>query len=113
MNRKSTARPKIEINITGRRPKRSESWPRIGPQRNCIPPHVAAKIALQVAACAVAWAGSPCMNDLIRLGSTGIMMPNDSEFMIDVAKMNPKAARLPVEDGWLIIPPFAHPLWAV
>ena len=53
MNRKSTARPKLEISRIGRRPNRSDIIPRIGPTMNCIAPQVVPKTTFQSEAAAV------------------------------------------------------------
>ncbi len=79
------ARPRIEISITGRRPKRSDSMPSTGPQTNCIRPQAAPKTNCQMAADAVASGVAAPKNERIRLGSTGIMIPNDRAFITAVA----------------------------
>ncbi|OIQ63420.1 hypothetical protein GALL_550400 [mine drainage metagenome] len=91
MNRKSIARPKNEISSTGRLPIRSDNMPRIGPQKNCISPQVTENTTL----ISDAWAVSPPANCLIRLGSTGIMIPNDTAFIRTQAKMKRNAASRP------------------
>ena len=92
MTRKSSARPKIEISITGRRPKRSESMPSTGPEKNCIAPQVTPKMNCQSAAEAVEAALVAPKNERIRFGSTGIIRPNETAFITAVAKMKPNAA---------------------
>src|SRR3990167_7151674 len=101
MNRKSTPRPKIEVRITGRRPKRSDIRPRIGEQMNCITPQVVANSTFQSAAVAV----SPPPNAFTRLGRTGIITPRDRTSRIAVMKMKPSAAwRLPPVICVLVMP---------
>ena len=93
MTRKSTARPKIEISITGRRPNRSDSMPSTGPADELHhapgdPEHRPASSPPR----------SRCRaptNDLIRLGSTGIIRPNETAFITAVAKMKPNAGARP------------------
>ena len=60
---------------------RSDSMPRIGPKMNCISPQVVANSTFHSEALAV----SPWVNCLIRFGRIGIMMPNETAFIIALA----------------------------
>ena len=80
----------MDNNSTGRRPKRSDNMPTIGPKKNCISPQVIAKTIVYWAASAV----SPPANCFTRFGSTGIMMPRLMTSISAVAKMNSTAAFL-------------------
>jgi hypothetical protein len=87
MNRKSIASPPRETSRMGRRPNRSDSMPRIGPQKSCIRPQTVAKTTFHSEAAAV----SPPVNCLMRLGRTGIMMPNETALITAAMKMKRKA----------------------
>ena len=89
MTRKSTARPKVEIRITGRRPKRSDKAPWIGELKNCITMNAVANMPCHI----VARAMSPAMNCLSRCGSTGMIRPKDRMSISTVMKMKASAAR--------------------
>ena len=69
--------------------------PSTGPLTNCMRPQTTPKIAVQTAASAVVAELTCPKNERIRLGRTGIISPNESEFITVVAKMKPKAACRP------------------
>ena len=66
----SIASPAVEIRITGRRPKRSDSEPITGEQTNCMPAHMAAIAPFQMPA----EARDPA-NSSISSGKTGMTRP--------------------------------------
>ena len=105
MNMKSTARPNSEISSTGRRPIRSLSIPRTGPQNSCMMPQTHPKTTFHRAASAV----SPPVKLLIRLGSTGIMIPNDTAFIRAQTKTKLKAALRPPAVGVASLMTFVSP----
>ena len=72
-----------------RRPKRSESEPRMGEHRNCISAHAVPNMPYTLAARAV----SPPMNCSTSRGSTGMMSPIASTSISTVTKMNATVAR--------------------
>src|SRR6185437_9423250 len=86
---KSMPRPRLEMRMTVRRPKRSESAPWIGEQTNCISMNSVPKPLDHTAALAML----PPISSTIRCGSTGMMMPNASMSIITVTKTNRIAAR--------------------
>lgn len=85
---KSMPSPKLEIRITVRRPKRSESVPWIGENTNCINIYSVPKKLVHTAACAML----PPLSCTTRCGSTGMMMPKASMSSITVTKMKDSAA---------------------
>src|ERR1043165_7466215 len=80
--------PTLEIRITGRRPKRSESAPIIGENANCISAQAVPKIP-RISAVPAA---SPPRKPATSVGSTGTTMPIASMSSRTVMKMNAKAA---------------------
>ena len=73
-----------EINNTGLRPKRSETLPTVGPQRNCITENVAARAPPQVAA--VLKSVPP--RSISKSGITGMINPIPMESSMTVMNRN-------------------------
>ncbi len=92
---KSMPSPKLEIRITVRRPKRSDSVPCTGEKMNCISMYSVAKPLVHTAACAML----PPISCTTRCGSTGMMMPNASMSSITVTKMKANAALVREVEG--------------
>ena len=87
----------MESRITGRRPKRSESAPRIGEAKNCISAHTVPNSPVHLGpACAVSAALAKLTTSR---GSTGMMIPNASMSSATVMKMKRTVARRAW--GWL------------
>src|SRR6267378_8390257 len=81
-------RPKQEIKMTGRRPKRSDQAPRIGEKISCIAVQAKPKYAVITDA----RAKSPLSNCRTRSGSTGAMMPKARKSKATITRMKTKAA---------------------
>ncbi len=75
--------------MIGRRPKRSDSEPSIGENRNCISAQAVPNTPYTIAARAVL----PPMKSSTSFGSTGMMMPIANMSSRTVTKTNAKAAR--------------------
>ena len=91
MTRKSRPRPRLEIRITGRRPKRSDSAPWIGVHTNCT---AAKQVLMTNTQCVASTKESPAMC-LMSCGSTGMTTPKASTSISTVTKMKASAARRP------------------
>ncbi len=89
ITKKSIASPKLEIRITGRRPKRSDSAPWIGEKMNWVIANTVLSTPTHQAARAV----PPPISCSTRCGSTGMMMPKASMSSSTVTKMKASAAR--------------------
>lgn len=73
----------------GRRPKRSESEPRMGEQKNCM----SAKTVPKMPSIWAAVTALLCMKLEMRRGRTGAIMPMASMSKVTVRKMKVAAAR--------------------
>src|SRR5579859_1414332 len=81
-------KPKQEMRMTGRRPKRSDHAPRSGENTNCIADHANPKRPIMEEA----RAKSPPSKLRIRSGSTGAMMPKARKSKATMTRMKAKVA---------------------